>query len=60
MQKKEWTIIFLISAKSNLYYEMIQAINEIYSAGSSDTVNFVIIYDGLEAGKFKEAFAKPS
>ncbi len=60
MQKKEWTIIFLVSAKSNLYYEMIEAINEIYSVGSSNEVNFIIIYDGLEAGKFKSEFAKPS
>jgi len=60
MQKKEWTIIFLVSAKSNLYYEMITAINEIYSVGSNDNINYVIIYDGLEAGKFKAEFTKPS
>jgi len=60
MQKKEWTIIFLVSAKSNLYYEMIEAINEIYSVGSNEAVNFIIIYDGLEAGKFKSEFARPS
>ena len=59
-KKKKWTIIFLVSAKSNLYYEMITAINEIYSVGSNDHINYVIIYDGLEAGKFKPEFSKPS
>ena len=58
--KKEWTIIFLVSAKSNLYYEMIEAINEIYSVGSTDEINYIIIFDGLEAGKFQPRFAKPS
>lgn len=58
--KKKWTIIFLVSAKSNLYYEMITAINEIYSVGSNEHINYIIIYDGLEAGKFKAEFAEPS
>ena len=57
---KKWTIIFLVSAKSNLFNEMIAAINEIYSTGSNEHINYIIIYDGLEAGVFKPAYTKPS
>lgn len=57
--KKDWTIIFLVSAKSNLYNEMIAAINEICSVGSNEHINYIIIYDGLEAGEFKKEFTKP-
>jgi len=57
--QKKWTIIFLVSAKSNLYNEMIAAINEICSVGSNEHINYVIIYDGLKAGVFKKEFAKP-
>jgi hypothetical protein len=56
---KKWTIIFLVSAKSNLYNEMIAAINEIYKTGSNEHINYIIIYDGLEAGEFKPAYTKP-
>ena len=56
---KKWTIIFLVSAKSNLYNEMIAAINEICSVGSNKHINYIIIYDGLEAGVFKKEFTKP-
>jgi hypothetical protein len=57
--QKKWTIIFLVSAKSNLYYEMIAAINEICSVGSNEYINYIIIFDGLEAGEFKTEFTKP-
>lgn len=56
---KQWTIIFLVSAKSNLYNEMIAAINEICSVGSNKYINYIIIYDGLEAGQFKPEYTKP-
>lgn len=56
---KKWTIIFLVSAKSNLFNEMIAAINELYKVGSNRYINYIIIYDGLEAGQFKREFTKP-
>ena len=58
--KKKWTLIFLLSAKNNLYMEQLKVINEIYSVGSSKDVNFVIILDGLGGDKFSESLERPS
>ena len=55
-----WTIIFLVSAENNLINESVKAIEEIYRAGSNDKVKFLIIFDGLEYGKFSKDFARPS
>ncbi len=55
-----WTIIFLISAENNLINESVKAIEEIYRAGSNEKVKFLIIFDGLQYGKFSKEFAKPS
>ena len=56
----KWTIMFLISAENNLINESIKAIEEIYRGGSSKEVSFLIIFDGLEYGKFSKRFARPS
>jgi len=57
---KKWTIIFLVSAKSNLYNEMIAAINEIWGVGSNEHINYIIIYDGLKAGSLNAQLSEPS
>lgn len=56
----KWTIIFLISAENNLIAESVKAIEEIYKAPYSDSVKFLVIFDGIEFGKFSAEFAKPS
>ena len=56
----KWTLIFLLSAKNNLFMEQLNVIKEIYSVGSSDDVNFVIILDGLGGDKFSELMEKPT
>ncbi len=55
-----WTIIFLVSAESNLISESVKAVEEIYKANHCDSVKFLIIFDGVEFGKFSASFAKPS
>lgn len=63
MKKKKpakWTLIFLLSAKNNLYMEQLKVINEIYGVGSSKDVNFVIILDGLGGDKFSESLERPA
>jgi len=63
MKKKKpakWTLVFLLSAKNNLFMEQLKVINEIYSVGSSKDVNLVIILDGLGGDKFSESLEKPS
>ena len=56
---KKWTLIFLLSAKNNLFMEQLNVIKDIYSVGSSDEVNLVIILDGLEGDKFSPLMEKP-
>jgi len=56
----KWTIILLVSAENNLINESVKAIEEIYQVQQCDEVTFLIIFDGLEFGKFSSAFAKPS
>src|SRR4030095_1892467 len=55
----KWTLIFLLSAKNNLFMEQLNVIREIYSVGSSDNVNFVIILDGIGGDKFSDLMEKP-
>lgn len=55
----KWTLIFLLSAKNNLFMEQLNVIKEIYSVGSSDKVNFVIILDGIGGDKFSDLMEKP-
>ena len=57
---KKWTLIFLLSAKNNLYMEQLKVINEIYGVGSSKDVNLVIILDGLGGDKFSESLERPA
>lgn len=57
---KKWTLIFLLSAKNNLYMEQLKVINEIYGVGSSKEVNLVIILDGLGGDKFSESLERPA
>lgn len=56
----KWTLLFLLSAKNNLFMEQLNVIKEIYSVGSSDNVNFVIILDGLGGDKFSALMERPS
>lgn len=56
----KWTIILIVSAENNLINESIKAIEEIYDAGYNTAVRFLIIFDGLEYGKFSKEFARPS
>lgn len=62
MQKKKpkWTLIFLLSAKNNLFNEQLKVIEEIYSVGSSKDVNFVILFDAIEGDKFSKKFTAPA
>lgn len=55
-----WTIIFLVSAENDLIAESVKAIEEIYQARHCDSVKFLVIFDGVEFGKFSADFAKPS
>ncbi len=57
---KKWTLIFLLSAKNNLFHEQLSVINGLYSIGSSDDVDFVILFDAIEGDKFSKGFAAPS
>lgn len=59
-QPKKWTLIFLLSAKNNLFHEQLSVINELYSIGSSADIDFVILFDAIEGDKFSEGFAAPS
>src|SRR6476659_8647100 len=56
----KWTLIFLLSAKNTLFMEQMNVIKEIYSVGSNNDVNFVIILDGLAGDKFSELMEKPT
>ncbi len=56
----KWTIILIVSAENNLINESVKAIEEIYKAGYNKEVTFLIIFDGLEYGKFSKEFAKPT
>lgn len=58
--RKKWTLIFLLSARNNLFHEQLSVINELYSVGSSDDVDFVILFDAIEGDKFSKGFAAPS
>ena len=57
---KKWTLIFLLSAKNNLFNEQLKVIDEIYSVGSSKDVDFVILFDAIEGDKFSKKFAAPA
>ena len=57
---KKWTLIFLLSAKNNLFNEQLKVIKEIYSVGSSKDVDFVILFDAIEGDKFSKKFAAPA
>lgn len=57
---KKWTIIFLLSAKNNLFNEQLKVIKEIYSVGSNKDVDFVILFDAIEGDKFSKKFAAPA
>ena len=57
---KKWTLVFLLSAKNNLFMEQLNVINEIYSVGTNNDVNLVIILDGLEGDKFSPMMEKPT
>lgn len=59
-QPKKWTLIFLLSAKNNLFNEQLRVINELYSVGSSQDVNLVLLFDALEGDKFSKGFTAPS
>jgi hypothetical protein len=56
----KWTLIFLLSAKNNLFNEQLKVIDEIYSIGSSKDVNFVILFDAIEGDKFSKKFTAPA
>ena len=58
--KKKWTLIFLLSAKNNLFNEQLKVIQEIYSVGSNKDVDFVILFDAIEGDKFSKKFSAPS
>ena len=58
--KPKWTLIFLLSAKNNLFFEQLNVIKEIYSVGSTDSVKLVIILDGLSGDKFSDILERPS
>jgi hypothetical protein len=62
MQKKKpkWTLIFLLSAKNNLFNEQLKVIKEIYSVGSTDDVNFILLFDAIEGDKFSKKFTAPA
>ena len=53
-------MIFLLSAKNNLFNEQLNVIKEIYSVGSSKDVDFVILFDAIEGDKFSKKFAAPA
>src|SRR5258705_572517 len=57
---KKWTLIFLLSAKNNLFNEQLKVIEEIYSVGSSKDVDFVILFDAIEGDKFSKKFTAPA
>ena len=57
---KKWTLIFLLSAKNNLFNEQLKVIQEIYSVGSNKDVDFVILFDAIEGDKFSKKFAAPA
>ena len=57
---KKWTLIFLLSAKNNLFNEQLRVINELYSVGSSNDVNLVLLFDAIEGDKFSKGFTAPS
>src|SRR5688572_693042 len=57
---KKWTLIFLLSAKNNLFNEQLKVINEIYSVRSNKDVDFVILFDAIEGDKFSKKFAAPA
>lgn len=59
-KKPKWTLIFLLSAKNNLFNEQLKVIEEIYSVGSSGEVNFVILFDAIEGDKFSKKFTAPA
>ncbi|TMI93192.1 MAG: hypothetical protein E6H08_10720 [Bacteroidetes bacterium] len=58
--KKKWTLIFLLSAKNNLFNEQLKVIQEIYSVGSNKDVDFVILFDAIEGDKFSKKFTAPA
>jgi hypothetical protein len=57
---KKWTLIFLLSAKNNLFNEQLKVIQEIYSVGSNKDVDFVILFDAIEGDKFSKKFSAPA
>src|SRR6185436_1380463 len=57
---KKWTLIFLLSAKNNLFNEQLKVIEEIYSVGSSEDVTFLILFDAIEGDKFSKKFTAPA
>jgi hypothetical protein len=59
-KKSKWTLIFLLSAKNNLFNEQLKVIEEIYSIGSSKDVNFLILFDAIEGDKFSKKFTAPA
>ena len=53
---KNGQLIFLLSAKNNLFNEQLKVIKEIYSVGSNKDVDFVILFDAIEGDKFQKNF----
>jgi Clostripain family len=57
---KKWTIILQMSAENDLIYNSISAFNEIGSVGSTDQVNYIILFDGMETPRYPNAPTFPS
>ncbi len=57
---KKWTIILQMSAENDLIYNSVSAFNEIGEAGSTDNINYIILFDGMETPKYPNAPAFPS
>lgn len=57
---KKWTIILQMSAENDLIYNSISSFNEIGSVGSTDHINYIVLFDGMETPRYPHAPAFPS
>ena len=60
MEVANWTIIMLISAENNLFPDMINVMEQLYSVPSNKLVKWIVIFDGIKADKFNNKFALPT
>ena len=62
---KKWTILMQVSAENNLFTDMLRVMEELYSIRENgengfEEVNFLVLFDGLEAKKFSYDFSRPA